>query len=171
MDQGGSVVADSYCAGPKPTDSISCNTQVCAGDCIVSVNGIAKATLSIGGTYAIQNWQQLNPGDSDCESMSAAVCYENVYQGGTISLSGKTMSWSCGAAAVYTYSWDTGTYGTCSATCGGGTQSRLVVCKRNDGLVVADNNCTGPKPADSISCNTQECSGGGYCTPIVGILD
>lgn len=56
-----------------------------------------------------------------------------------------------------TYSWTTSAYGSCSLTCGGGTQSRTVQCKRHDGTVVAESYCGGIKPAVSQSCNTQAC--------------
>lgn len=54
------------------------------------------------------------------------------------------------------YAWDTSAYGSCSKTCGGGTQTRTSVCRRTDGLQVADSYC-GTKPALSRSCNTQSC--------------
>ncbi len=56
-----------------------------------------------------------------------------------------------------THGWVVGAYGVCSATCGGGTQSRSVLCVDTDGNVVADSNCTTTKPATSQSCNTQAC--------------
>ncbi|HEU5114492.1 MAG TPA: thrombospondin type-1 domain-containing protein [Candidatus Paceibacterota bacterium] len=57
----------------------------------------------------------------------------------------------------YTYSWQTGSWGSCSVSCGGGTQSRSVWCQRSDGTTVADSFCTGTKPSTSQSCNTQSC--------------
>lgn len=67
-------------------------------------------------------------------------------------------SQSCSTAPCgtnYTYSWDIGAWSACSVTaCGqNGTQSRTVVCKRNDGVISADANC-GTKPVV-----TQNCSG------------
>ncbi|MFZ4462135.1 MAG: thrombospondin type-1 domain-containing protein [Patescibacteria group bacterium] len=56
------------------------------------------------------------------------------------------------------YSWVTGSYGTCSATCGGGSQTRSVVCKDEQGSAVPDSYCTGPKPSIDQACNTQSCA-------------
>lgn len=68
---------------------------------------------------------------------------------------------------LYSYKWSTGNWGTCSAECGGGTQSRSVKCQRShasnsnlDVQTVEDSFCTkavGTKPATSQKCNTQIC--------------
>ncbi|PZO79293.1 MAG: hypothetical protein DI626_11630 [Micavibrio aeruginosavorus] len=73
---------------------------------------------------------------------------------------------ACNTSSCYTYSWYTGSYGSCSASCGGGTRSRTVYCQRSDGSSVSDSYCSGGKPSTSGSCNTHSCcSGGGSCTP------
>lgn len=58
-----------------------------------------------------------------------------------------------------TYSWQLGTtYGSCDASCGGGTQTAPTVCKQSNGSIVADSLCAGVKPGNiSQSCNTQAC--------------
>ncbi|MCU0678355.1 MAG: hypothetical protein MUF19_02075 [Candidatus Pacebacteria bacterium] len=63
-----------------------------------------------------------------------------------------------------TYSWQTGAYGSCSATsykCGSnsGVRTRTVSCVSTTGTVVADSNCTGTKPATTVTCSNTPCSG------------
>jgi hypothetical protein len=64
---------------------------------------------------------------------------------------------TCNTQACTTYSYKTGSWGGCSATCGGGTQNRSVSCVSSDGRTVADSQCSGTKPATSQRCNTQAC--------------
>jgi len=55
-------------------------------------------------------------------------------------------------APTVTATWETGTWGTCSATCGGGTQTRTVECSTG---TAAD--CTETEPASSQDCNPSAC--------------
>jgi len=72
-------------------------------------------------------------------------------------LSGSYQYASCNPLANCGYTWEAGSWGSCSLTCGGGTQTRSVVCRRSDGQTVADSFCGGGKPATSQACNEQAC--------------
>lgn len=61
-------------------------------------------------------------------------------------------SQSCNTHSCYTYSWYSGGYGSCPTSCGVGSQTRTVYCRRNDGVQVSDSYCTGSKPATSKQC-------------------
>ena len=59
---------------------------------------------------------------------------------------------------MHLYFWKEGSWGTCSATCGGGTQTHTVACTRDDDIPVADSYCSDvPKPAISRACGTLAC--------------
>lgn len=58
---------------------------------------------------------------------------------------------------IWSYSWKTGNWNSCTQSCGGGTQTRSVYCYRVDGFTVNDSYCSGTKPNTSQSCNTQIC--------------
>merc|ERR1712223_1748599 len=57
------------------------------------------------------------------------------------------------------YDWTEGPWTKCSATCGGGTQTRSVMCKLKSTLeVVADGLCdANEKPPDNEICNDDPC--------------
>jgi hypothetical protein len=60
-------------------------------------------------------------------------------------------------ACVSDYEWLIGDWGTCTKTCGGGTQSRSILCKYKDGTTAADNKCPTPKPSTEQICNSDTC--------------
>jgi hypothetical protein len=66
-------------------------------------------------------------------------------------------AWS--ACMTTTYSWSsTWTDSTsCSASCGGGSKTQYKACVSSTGAVVADSNCSGTKPTQSVACNTMAC--------------
>lgn len=62
---------------------------------------------------------------------------------------------------LYSMKWVPQAWGACSQACGGGTQSRVVQCVRNDGRVLPDSACikhVGAKPPTHQFCNTHSCT-------------
>jgi uncharacterized repeat protein (TIGR02543 family) len=57
--------------------------------------------------------------------------------------------------AANTYSWNVGSWSTCAATCGSGTQTRTVECQDQSGTAATDSFCTAQKPVTSQACDTQ----------------
>lgn len=67
---------------------------------------------------------------------------------------------------LYTFSWEAGAWSSCSASCGGGTQTRDVKCRRSDGQYFNDAvgaRFAGEKPAAGQPCNTHACWGPKEC--------
>ena len=53
-----------------------------------------------------------------------------------------------------TYTWYTGAYGGCSETsCGPGTRTRVVECRKNMYTTVPNSECASPKPTNTTSCH------------------
>lgn len=63
----------------------------------------------------------------------------------------------CNSAIPVSYIWQSGSWGTCSVTCGGGTQSRSVTCMGSDGQSYPDYQCAGTKPDATQTCNSFAC--------------
>lgn len=66
--------------------------------------------------------------------------------------------------SLWAYKWTTGAWSNCSATCGNGTQTRTVVCTKQNGtssVTVNDSLCTkfvGAKPSTSQTCTNGPCT-------------
>ncbi|MBU1218566.1 hypothetical protein KKF34_09620 [Myxococcota bacterium] len=56
------------------------------------------------------------------------------------------------------FNWTISSWSECTAVCGGGTQTRTVVCVDGSGNIVSDTLCGNPKPVESQVCNTDPCN-------------
>ena len=68
----------------------------------------------------------------------------------------------CNNGPCITYSWQYGTRGQCSESCGRGTMKQEVICKDSNGNQVYDGYCTSSKPSEP----TQPCNDG-PCAPTI----
>ena len=141
------IVSDSYCTEVKPETATGCTLSACTlpapGVC-GSANGttlVAAPTLNLCTTWIASTIVGAGPWTWTCSGVN----------GGTPA--------NCTAqkTTTYAYAWVSAEWNACSLSCGGGTQTRSVVCQRNDQTTVADSFCTGTKPITTQSCNTQAC--------------
>ncbi len=160
-DGNGMTVSDSYCsATAKPVTTQSCNTQACQTvtyGWFAGSYGSCSAVCGGGNQYRPVECRT-NTGNTVADSYCAHITRPTNIQ-------------SCNTQACTNYAWYTGSYGTCSASCGGGNQYRTVECRNNLGITVADAYCTGTaKPINAQSCNSHacavatQCSGFRFCT-------
>lgn len=143
----GVYVAENYCTVTKPDTSTACNTDSCPSDTFNWIPGTwssCSATCG-GGTYSrsvtCQNGLNIIVDNSYCTAAQPDT-------------NGSCNTHSCS----YNYSWTSGSWGTCSKSCGGGTQARSLGCKRDDGVYVPHTLCSAPSPSVSRTCNTQACT-------------
>jgi hypothetical protein len=65
---------------------------------------------------------------------------------------------ACNAQGCPVYVWSSSVWSSCPVACGGGTQTRQVVCKdQATGTAVENSKCTGTPPTTSQPCNTAAC--------------
>jgi len=70
---------------------------------------------------------------------------------------------ACNTQKCLTYDWKVSPFTECSKTCGGGTRTRTVECKADDGSTPSsDGVCTKVRPVSMTSCNSQVCVGYSY---------
>ena len=137
------------CTGSKPStsESRSCSSPLCP-------------TYGPWTTGSWSKWGSCNKscgGGTQTRTRPVYCTYDNC----TDPKPSSTESKSCNTTACPSYSWQSGSWGSCSKSCGGGTQTRSVSCKRSDGQTVSASYCSGSKPATSQSCNTQACAPSG----------
>lgn len=152
QNQSGQTVNDNNCPTPKPATSRSCNLDPCPPESYEwEIGNYSSCSKSCGGGIRTRTVV--------CRKNDGTVADSNLCPQPKPQESETCNTHPC--TVDYTYSWQTGSYGTCSKTCGGGIQTRSVFCVRSDDEFVAENFCSAStKPVTQRSCNTQACSGG-----------
>jgi hypothetical protein len=141
----GVTVADSFCGAGKPQMVEACTSYATCTYAWRSGDWGACANACGGSSQSRSVWCER----SDGTSVDASNCG---------SASRPNDSQSCTNYSGCSYSWVADGWGGCSASCGGGSQSRSVWCRRSDGASVDGGNCGwGSRPNDSQSCNTHGC--------------
>jgi hypothetical protein len=137
----GTTMSDAYCAGTKPASSQA-----------------ATDYSSCSYSFSYGTWGSCSASCGGGSQTRSATCYRSDGTAVANSSCGTpTTSQSCNTQSCYTYSWSYGGWSACSASCGGGTQTRSATCLRSDGAAMDGSYC-GPAAATSASCNTQACS-------------
>ncbi|KJE93909.1 thrombospondin [Capsaspora owczarzaki ATCC 30864] len=158
VNSASTTVSDSLCTGTKPATSQSCNNGAC-GSYAWQQSGFGACSVPCGSGTQTQTVQCVNTASGN------AVVADSFCTGTKPSTSQSCSSTACG--------WYTGSFGTCSPSCGAGTQTRTVECRTNagNGVAASSTYCTGTQPATSQSCNNGACpayawqqSGFGACS-------
>jgi len=139
----GNNLPDGSCSGPKPPATQTCNEQPCPVDCIGAWSDWSDCTVACGGGLQTRTFEVTVPaqhGGRNCD-------FEH----------GATQQLACNEQACCDNTWFTGDYGSCSEECGGGVQTKDVVCRDCEGNNLPDGSCSGPKPPATQACNTQPC--------------
>jgi thrombospondin motif-containing protein 9 len=109
-----------------------------------------------------EQWRELVCVQSDgSESANLNACPNAALPSlleGDSSLHRRCMNGACASVGV---AWFVGSFGDCSASCGGGTQSRVVECRNRENAPLPDSSCVtvlgGDKPLTTLACNSHAC--------------
>ena len=156
-----------YCNQPGSNQSYTCYGGCSGSDCCNNGDTITNIYPSFcyceppSVTYS---WVQTS--STGCSASCGGGTWTTTYQcmsssgtvapGSSCSGSNPSSSLSCNTEAC-SYSWSFVSSGTCSVTCGGGTQTSSYNCEDQSGNIVSDSQCSSPTPATTISCNTAVC--------------
>jgi len=139
-------VANSFCTASPPPTSQTCNTKACTtawsyGAWSLCSSACGGGTITRTATCRMtQNGISFDTDASRCTGLVKDIT-----------------SQSCNTQACATYSIQYGNWGSCSVSCGSGTQTRAWSCVSSAGGAVDNAKCSGA-PQTQQACNTQACA-------------
>ncbi|MCB9770977.1 MAG: hypothetical protein H6754_00275 [Candidatus Omnitrophica bacterium] len=161
----GTAVADTNCdAGSKPSSSGTCNTVSCNHWELTSSWGPCNSVCGSGTQEIIV----------ECKNLQGIVLADNQCDIATKPSSTR----ACPSLPSCGYSWGSSLWGSCSVTCGTGTQNRTVFCTRTfDGTNVDVSFCQAADPSGepaasqpcTIGCYSWVATSWGACSTTCGI--
>jgi len=137
-------------AGAAQASSQVCNTDACVpGSFWLSYGAWGACSASCGGGVRSR--------PATCSSTDGEHDLSNCGCGGATSCPGTEES--CNTHVCPEYTWNDPAWGSCSAQCGGGFQTRTIQCvDKATGVATADSNCAAAtKPPGLQDCNTDPC--------------
>jgi predicted outer membrane repeat protein len=165
-DPSGNTATCTFTVTVTSIDSDGDGTPDCADECPNDPNktvpGNCGCDLPEENQWMIGSWSpcSVNCGDGVATRVVSCIdCNGNLKPDFECPGQKPTTSQPCNLGdCCQNFTWDFSEWSTCSATCGGGTQSRTVYCLDCDGNVTSDGFCANtPKPATQQVCNTQSC--------------
>ncbi len=155
--QNGQTVSDTNCSNPKPATTETCNTHSCPA--------YTYSWYVVAGTCSVQCGGGTATDTVTCKRNDGSIVSDSYCNANTKPPVQRTCNTD--PCNNYTYSWESGSWSTCSASCGNGLQTRSVVCKRNDGTYVPTNNCNAnTKPTAEQACKIKDCPAGRKVTQV-----
>lgn len=160
----GTQSRDSYCVG---SDGTLADVTICGCGVNTSITYCPDAIQSCN-TDLCPSYSWVNSSWSDCSVkcgggiQTRSVQCMNTVVGIAVSTANCVLTQpsgvqSCNTQTCSVYHWNSDVWSACSATCGGGTQTRTISCLNEAGTTVANAYCTATTPATTQTCNAQTC--------------
>ena len=145
---------DSFAGNFNDLNGETSGTVVVSNSVVISGINVYEAVNIIGEgspEYSINGGPYMSSGgrvkDGDTLTLRATSPAGGQTKNITVTVGEQSDVWSI--YSLSTGSWTVDSWGSCSASCGGGTQTRSVTCEFDV--------CSGSEPDSSQSCNTQPC--------------
>jgi hypothetical protein len=139
----GNTVSNGLCAGVQPATTQTCNTDPCCENDWV-VGDWSVCTEECGG--GIQT-----------RAVVCQDCLGNTVSNGLCAGVQPATTQTCNTDPCCENDWVVGDWSVCTEECGGGIQTRAVVCQDCLGNTVSNGLCAGVQPATTQVCNVDPC--------------